>query len=148
MANQSKSMQEYFEQLKEIDEDFKRSEFFPSATDEQINNFEKEHNIQIPESYKQWLHLSNGGYLFCGGTHLYGVYNNPEPSIGNDFSNGMVPKEYLIIGYFGAEHICYNGESHKFFFYEYEDPSNVLDECDHFDDFRQVLEYIIDIGTN
>ncbi len=142
MANQSKNMQEYFYQLKEIDEDFKKSEFFPSATDEQINNFEKEQNIQIPESYKQWLRLSNGGYLFGGYVHLYGIENHPQPSVGNDFSAGKVPKEYQILGYMESEHICFNQENKKFFFYEYSKQSA------DFENFNAILDYIIDICSN
>lgn len=115
MENPKKSLQEYYEQLKGINEDFKRTKFFSPVTHEQIEQFEKENNMQIPESYKQWLRLSNGGYLFGGYVHLYGIDNHPQPSIGNDFSAGKVPKEYQILGYMESEHICFNKENKNSF---------------------------------
>ncbi len=142
MENPKKSLQEYYEQLKGIDEDFKRAEFFPPVSYEQIEHFEKENNMQIPESYKNWLFLSNGGYLIGGSVQLFGIYNDPEPYVGYDYTKGLVPKEYLILGSFESDVICFDKKSMKYFFYRYSDKS--VD----YDDFNEILDFIIDVCTN
>ncbi len=136
------TVKEYFEILKGISGGWCQSELIPPKTIEQISKFESDNNIHIPESYKEWLFLSNGGYLFGRYVHLYGIDNLSQPTIGNDFSNGMVPDEYIILGYMESEHICYDKKTGKFFFYEYVKP------VQYFNDFSEILAYIIDICLN
>ena len=38
--------------------------FLEGATEEQITQFEKDHEIELPEKYKEWLQYSDGGELF------------------------------------------------------------------------------------
>lgn len=143
MMYNDKTVKERIEEIMECQKAGYVMRFFPPATDEEISDFEKKNDILIPESYKEWLRFSNGGYLFgFGGPHLYGTLTASQTPIGDDFSNAMVPKEYGIVGYWGSEHICYHKTTGKFFFYEYEEPSQ------YFDDFSGILAYIIDIRTN
>lgn len=140
-------IKEYYDEIKKIDGDWEISEFFQPATKEQIFRFEQEKGIKIPDSYKEWLFLSNGAHLFGRTTYLYGVDVSTDFTIGYDFSKGMVPEEYIILGFFGTKHICYSQKINNFFFYEYQNPLNVPNECLLFDRFNDVLEYIIDIET-
>lgn len=143
MMYNDKTVKERIEEIVECQKAGYIMEFYSPATEKEISDFEKENSILIPESYKEWLRFSNGGYMFGSSISLYGVYNSRcIPNIGKDFSKGMVPKEYGIVGYWGSEHICYHKTTGKFFFYEYEEPSQ------YFDDFSGILAYIIDIRTN
>lgn len=135
-------MKKYIDFLKEIKGDFNTSEFFSPVSDEEINNYERDKKIYIPQSYKEWLKCTNGCELFGRYAVLYGINSLPKPSIGDDFSDGLVPKEYLILGYMESEHICYYKEKDVFFFFEYEEPMQF------FNSFSEVLDYIIDICTN
>ncbi|RMC38538.1 SMI1/KNR4 family protein [Lactobacillus sp. ESL0236] len=38
--------------------------FLKAVTDEQIETFEKEHNIKFPSQYREWLTFSDGGEFF------------------------------------------------------------------------------------
>ncbi|MBR1555547.1 MAG: SMI1/KNR4 family protein [Oscillospiraceae bacterium] len=140
-------MQKYIDILKQIDEDFNRSEFFPPARKEDILRFEKTKGIKIPESYKKFLALSDGASLSGGSINLYGV-NSSGFQIGYDFSEHSVPKELIIIGYKDSEHICYYPEKNIFLFYEYQDLEGIEEECISFQDFDEVLEYLADILTS
>jgi len=149
MAKEYKSLDEYYEILKAIDTDWKRSIFYPPLTDEQINKFELEKNIFVPESYKEWLRISNGSWLFGSSGQLYGINNLPKiASIKYGSLLSHIPHEYLVLGYFHTPHICYSQENGTFFFYEYEDPTTVFEECEQFDSFAGILDYILDICTN
>jgi len=140
-------MQKYINILKQIDEDFNRSEFYPPAQKEDILRFEKTKGIKIPESYKKFLSLSNGTSLSAGSIKLYGVGSSGF-QIGYDFSEHSVPKELIIIGYKDSEHICYYPEKNIFLFYEYQNLEEIEEECISFEDFDEVLEYLADILTS
>ena len=141
-------MEERIEQIKNIDGDWMRSDFYSPATDPEIAAFEKEMNIVIPESYKAFLRLSNGAELFGGDCFLYSADLNAQHKIGYDFSEGKVPKELLIVGFYNSCHICYDARYSTFFLYEYEDYDSIKEECSEFSDFYEFLDYIIDIAIN
>ena len=67
--------------------------------------------------------------------------------IGYDFSEGKVPKDFLILGFNDSQHICFMPERNKFLFYEYEAPDEIDYECLWFDSFYDVMEYLIDVHT-
>lgn len=55
------------EELKSIIDRFNeqgKMVFLEGATEEQITQFEKDHEITFPEKYKEWLRYSDGGELF------------------------------------------------------------------------------------
>lgn len=141
-------MQERIEHIKNIDNNWMQSELCSPATDSEIADFEKATQIIIPESYKAFLRISNGAKLFGGDCYLYSVELNDNFRINYDFSEGKVPKELMIVGFYNSSHICYDARYNSFFFYEYEDYNSIKEECIEFSDFYEVLDYIIDIATS
>ena len=70
---------------------------FPEgATEEQIVQFEKDHDVFLPEKYKAWLQHSDGGELFLpAGVQLYGVAHKPLIDIKDD---DRPNNNYIVIG--------------------------------------------------
>ena len=68
-------------QLLEIIEKFSKQgkmSFLEKATIEQIESFEKQNNVQLPQKFREWLELSDGGEFFLpAGVQLYGVAHKP-----------------------------------------------------------------------
>lgn len=141
-------MKKRIEQIKAIKDDWMESYFYVPATEVQIEDFEEQMKITIPQSYKDFLLLSNGAKLFGGDCFLYGVGGGIEFKISDDFSEGKVPAELLIVGFYHSSHICYDSRYNSFIFYEYENLDEIESECLMFSDFDEVLDYMIDIATS
>ena len=141
-------MKERIERIKAIQDAWMQSEFASPASDSQIEAFEKTANVVIPESYKEFLRLSNGAELFGGDCELFSVDPNNELKINYDYSDGSVPDELLILGYYNSKHICFDKRYDSFIFYEYEDYDDISEECLMFSDFYEVMDYIIDIAVS
>jgi len=141
-------MEERIERIKAIQDDWMQSEFASPATVSQIEAFEKTANVIIPDSYKDFLRLSNGAELFGGDCQLYSVNLNDEFRVNYDYSDGNVPEELLILGFYNSQHICFDARYASFIFYEYEDYDDIREECLMFSDFYKVLDYIIDIAES
>ena len=59
--------------------------FLEGATEEQIAQFEKKHEVVLPQKYKEWLRYSDGGEFFLpAGVQFYGVAHKPLIDIGDD----------------------------------------------------------------
>jgi len=70
--------------------------FLAGATEEQIEQFEKEHEIRLPLKFKAWLKFSDGGECFLpAGIQLYGVAHKPFIDV-ND--NDRPDESYIVIG--------------------------------------------------
>lgn len=78
---------------------------------------------------------------------MYSVNMNDKFRINYDFSDGSVPDELLILGFYNSQHICFDKRYGSFIFYEYEDYDDIKEECLMFSDFYEVMDYIIDIAT-
>jgi hypothetical protein len=141
-------MQDRIEHIKNINIDWMRSELFSPATDSEIADYEKKMQIAIPESYKEFLRISNGAKLFGGDCFLYSVDLNDKFKINYDFSESNVPKELMIVGFYNSSHICYDARYNSFFFYEYEAYDSIKEECTEFSNFYEVLDYIVDIAIS
>ncbi len=141
-------MKDCIEIIKRIQEDWNYSEFFPPASETAVSEFEKKNNIMIPDSYKEFLYLSNGAHLFGGDIYLYNVNLDEKFRINYDFSEGNVPKELLILGYYRSSHICYDSRYNSFILYDYEEYDDIKEECIVFSDFHEMLNYFIDIAIN
>ncbi len=76
------------EELKALVEQLNEHEgmaFFEAATEEQINDFEKQYGFKLPEKYKEWLQYSDGGECYLpGGIQLYGVAHKPVIDVNED----------------------------------------------------------------
>ena len=141
-------MKERIERIKAIQDNWMKSEFASPASDSQIETFEKAANVVIPESYKDFLRLSNGAVLFGGDCELFSVDLNDKFRINFDYSDGSVPDELLILGYYNSKHICFDKRYDSFIFYEYENYDDIKEECLAFSDFYEVMDYIIDIAVS
>ena len=70
--------------------------FLEATTEEKITEFEKEHNVKLPEKYKEWLLFSDGGEFFLpAGIQLYGVEHKPVVNVDN---NDRPSEDYIVIG--------------------------------------------------
>ena len=69
--------------------------FLEGATEEQITQFEKDHEIEFPEKYKEWLQYSDGGELFLpAGVQFYGVAHKPIIDVDeNDIGDGCLLRD-------------------------------------------------------
>lgn len=70
--------------------------FLEGATEEQISQFEQEHEVVLPQKYKEWLQYSDGGEFFLpAGVQLYGVAHKPLIDIEDD---DRPNDNYIVIG--------------------------------------------------
>lgn len=91
------------EELKVIVDKFNeqgKMSFLEETTEEKISEFEKEHSVQLPAKYKEWLLFSDGGEFFLpAGIQLYGVEHKPLINV-ND--NSRPSDDYIVIGAFAS----------------------------------------------
>lgn len=70
--------------------------FLEGATEEQIDQLEKDHEIELPKKYKEWLQYSDGGELFLpAGVQFYGVAHKPTIDVDE---NDRPDEKYIVIG--------------------------------------------------
>lgn len=70
--------------------------FLESATEEQIAEFEKKHDCQLPKQYREWLQYSDGGELYLpAGVQFYGVAHKPLIDVTAD---DRPDDNYIVIG--------------------------------------------------
>lgn len=116
--------------------------FLDGAKDEQIAKFEKDHEIVLPEKYKEWLQYSDGGELFLpAGIQFYGVEHNPIIDVNeNDRPND----KYIVIGALasGDPVLCEKSEE-KISIYDHETGS--IDDELIYDDFFALLIDLYDL---
>ena len=73
---------------------------FPKpATDENISEFEKNNNITLPVSFKEWLLLHDGGEFYLpGGVQIYGVAHKPMIDVAYNDRPSKNKENYVVIG--------------------------------------------------
>ena len=70
--------------------------FLECATENQIVEFEKKHNVTLPQKYKAWLQFSDGGEFFLpAGVQMYGVTHKPVIDVSDD---DRPNDTYIVIG--------------------------------------------------
>jgi len=120
---------------------------FPEgATAEQISSFEKEYNIQLPNKFKEWLTLSDGGEFFLpAGVQMYGIVHKPLIDVNDD---DRPNDNYIVIGALasGDPVLCEkNGE--KIAIYNHEEDKIETDEMyEDYHDFLKDLYNLLGIG--
>ena len=72
--------------------DKSNSYFNDAASEEQIVNWEEEHSITIPESYKEWLRFSNGSLIDDPTAEFLGIERMVVKS-------KYIPEDLVIIGH-------------------------------------------------
>lgn len=141
-------MQKKIEKIKELAGPWMESIFYSPVSDQQIKDFEMKKNIEIPKSYKEFLNNTNGAKIFGGDAFFYGIGDSIDFEVNYDFSEGKVPKQLLIVGFYRSRHVCYDYRYKSFIFYEYEEYDEIEEECMSFSTFDEVLDYIIDIAIS
>ena len=115
--------------------------FFNGATEEQISQFEKENEIQLPVKFKEWLQNSDGGELFLpAGVQLYGVAHTPLIDVED---NDRPDDNYVVVGALASgEPVLFKKNEEKFYVYDHE--SQELDDNLTYDDFFAFLKDLYD----
>lgn len=85
-------------------------EFAPAASADEINEWENQNSITIPQGYKDWLMFSNGSIIHGALAEFYGI---------NKIKIGLadMPKSSVIIGQLtgDGERLCFSSEGGDFF---------------------------------
>ena len=73
---------------------------FPeAATADDISEFEKNNSVVLPQSFKDWLLLHDGGEFYLpGGVQIYGVAHKPVIDVTYNDRPSENPKDYIVIG--------------------------------------------------
>ncbi len=105
--------------------------FKPPASDEMISNWEHEHKIFIPETYKEWLSFTNEAQIRNTLAHFYG----PDKFVMNLVD---LPEDLIIIADLigDGEQLCFSKTTRKFVWVDH-------GELEIIDDFGAVLSEII-----
>lgn len=115
---------------------------FPSAaTEEQITEFERNHGIALPQKYKEWLLIHDGGEFYLpAGVQMYGVAHKPFIDV-ND--NDRPNDNYIVIGALatGDPILCEKAKA-QISIYNHEDARIESDEV--FSDFSVFLTSLND----
>ena len=119
-----------------------KMKFLERATEEQISQFEKDNDIQLPSKYKEWLLFSDGGEFFLpAGVQLYGVVHKPLIDV-ND--NDRPDDSYTVIGALASgEPILCKKEDEKIYVYDHENGG--IDEELVYDDFFALINDLYDL---
>ena len=133
------------EELKAIIEKLKeqgKTIILEGATEEQITQFEKDHEIELPERYKEWLRYSDGGELFLpAGVQFYGVAHKPIIDVDE---NDRPDEKYIVIGALASgDPVLCEKSSEKISIYDHETGS--IDDELIYDDFYAFLNDLYDL---
>lgn len=112
-------------------------EFSSGATNEEIGQFEKNNSIILPALVKEWLHLTDGCFLFDRTVQLYGVAHKPYIDANPEGVSG----NFIEIGVLNSgERICAINNSPKIVRYG--------ETIREYTNFKEFLEFVIEIGEN
>lgn len=111
-------------------------EFEKPLSDKEIEEWESENNIKIPDSYKDWLHFSRCATIGGTAADFY------EP---NDFITDIeekpygVPDECVVIGELGGwgVSVCFYEKTGEIMYIDHDD------ECRNLE-FGDILDWVID----
>lgn len=134
----SDELKEFVERLNEQG----KMNFLEAATEEQIEQFEKEKQIQLPAKYKEWLLFSDGGEFFLpAGVQLYGVAHKPVINVDED---DRPNDNYIVIGALSSgDPVLFEKSGEKIVIYDHE-AGNIEDELTY-DDFFAFLKDLYDL---
>lgn len=116
--------------------------FLDAATDEQIEAFEKEHDIKFPVQYKEWLTFSDGGECFLpAGVQFYGVAHKPTIDVDDD---DRPDDSYIIIGALSTgDPIVFKKTEERISIYNHED--GVIEDDESYENFYAFLKDLYDL---
>ena len=116
--------------------------FLDAATEEHITAFEKEHNIKLPQKYREWLLFSDGGECFLpAGIQFYGVSHNPIIDIDDD---DRPDDSYIVIGALASgDPIVFKKTEERISIFNHED--NRIEDDEIYEDFYAFLNDMYDM---
>ncbi len=116
--------------------------FLEATTAKQIEEFENDKKIQLPEKYKEWLLYSDGGDLYLpAGVQLYGVTHNPIIDVNDD---DRPDNNYIVIGALASgDPVLFEKNSEKIIIYDHE--SGIIDDELVYDDLYAFLKDLNDL---
>ena len=116
--------------------------FLEATTEEKITEFQKEHNVKLPEKYKEWLLFSDGGEFFLpAGIQLYGVEHKPVVNVDN---NDRPSEDYIVIGALASgDPILCEKAGEKIAIYNQE--AERIEDDEIYDDFIAFLNDLYDL---
>ena len=113
--------------------------FLAGATENQIEEFEKKHNLKLPLKYREWLLFSDGGEFFLpAGVQMYGVAQKPIIDVSE---NDRPSDKYTVIGALasGDPILCEKG-AERISIYNHE--AGVIESDETYEDF---FTFLIDL---
>lgn len=110
--------------------------FLEGATEDQIAQFEKEHEIKLPERFKEWLQHSDGGDCFLpAGVQFYGVAHKPLINVD---CNDRPKDSFIVIGALATgDPILFKKESEQISIYNQE--AGQIEDDETYEDFFAFL---------
>lgn len=133
------------EELRQIVDKFNeqgKMNFLEETTEEKITEFEKEHSVQLPEKFKEWLLFSDGGEFFLpAGIQLYGIEHKPVINVDN---NDRPSDDYIVIGVLASgDPILCEKSGEKIAIYNLE--AGRIEEDEIYSDFIAFLNDLYDL---
>ena len=127
LTKEIKEIIDLAEQLKEK----RRFVFNESASDDDIQKWEKTNNVSIPASYADWLRFSNGSVIRGTVAEFYGLE-------GIEINADGFPEDDVVIGELvgDGELVCFSKESGKIF-------TDDHGETAEYENFNEILEEVI-----
>ena len=132
----SNSFKSFFERIKNRED----MAILDGATDDQIVSFERENGVTIPQKYKEWLILSDGGEFYLpAGLQLYGVAHKPIIDV---TISDRPDDSYIVIGALSfGDPILFKRGSEQIYIYNHEDGTIAEDET-----YNDFLAFINDLS--
>ncbi len=114
MNEQVKNAYEKIKMLCEKLDNADYSEFSNAATMEELDLWQKENGVVLPENYKEWLLLSKYSYIAGGVLELF------MPSK-NGYYGQLVPEEFIVVGNVigDGERLCFDVNMGEFVRYDH-----------------------------
>ena len=114
MNEQVKNAYEKIKMLCEKLDNADYSEFSNAATMEELDLWQKENGVVLPENYKEWLLLSKYSYIAGGVLELF------MPSK-NGYYGQLVPEEFIVVGNVigDGERMCFDVNMGEFVRYDH-----------------------------
>lgn len=114
MNEQVKNAYEKIKMLCEKLDNADYSEFSNAATMEELDLWQKENGVVLPENYKKWLLLSKYSYIAGGVLELF------MPSK-NGYYGQLVPEEFIVVGNVigDGERLCFDVNMGEFVRYDH-----------------------------
>lgn len=113
--------------------------FLAGATENQIEEFEKKHNLKLPLKYREWLLFSDGGEFFLpAGVQMYGVAHKPIIDVSED---DRPSDNYVVIGALASgDPILCEKSGEQISIYNHE--AGVIESDESYEDF---FAFLIDL---